>query len=388
MKHGASSFLRVVMSVLALGMLHDTQAQIAKGATKFLGNITTRDNSYLDEVKSDFGQYWNQITAENVCKWGMIEGNTQGQKNFARCDSVYKYARRTGIPFKFHTLVWGSQYPGWMDKLSRDKQLEAITNWMDSVAAHYPDADLIDVVNEPYHAHPKTWSSALGDTSFANPAWIAKAFQMARARWPKAKLVLNDYNNFRWDVDNFIAIAKAVKVAGPGNIDAIGCQAHDLSAAAPSSGYTFPEMSAADLSGVLKKLHDETGLPIYVSELDLSYEDDAAQLNGYKSLFPVLWESEYVAGVTIWGYIYGKTWDQAKFSGLIKNDVDRPAFTWLKQYVKDNPNPKTPAAVISRSSARGASIGNNLLVRSIGGRLVLGVERKDGFRPVGPLGRN
>ena len=362
-------------------------AQIAQGGTKFLGNITTRDDSYLDAVKPDFLQYWNQITAENVCKWGAVETN-QGQKNFARCDSVYRFAKRSGIPFKFHTLVWGSQYPGWMDKLSRDKQLAAIGDWMDSAAARYPDADLVDVVNEPYHAFPGNWAQALGDTSLSNPAWIAKAFQMARQRWPKAKLVLNDYNNLRWDVDKFIGIAKAVKAAAPGNIDAIGCQAHDLSAAAANSGYDFPEMPAADLQAVLAKLHDSIGLPIYVSELDLSYESDDAQLAAYKSLFPVLWESPYVAGVTIWGYVYGKTWEQGKYSGLIRDDADRPAFTWLKGYVKDHLSPPSPTTGLAVPPAADRRSPKGLVLRAIDGRLVLGVEKAGRFQPVGITGRD
>ncbi|MBO6075695.1 MAG: hypothetical protein J6P15_01005, partial [Fibrobacter sp.] len=37
---------------------------LADGAAKFVGNITTNG-----QVRSDFGQYWNQITAENECKW-------------------------------------------------------------------------------------------------------------------------------------------------------------------------------------------------------------------------------------------------------------------------------------------------------------------------------
>ena len=36
---------------------------LAENASKFVGNITTRG-----QVRSDFGQYWNQITAENECK--------------------------------------------------------------------------------------------------------------------------------------------------------------------------------------------------------------------------------------------------------------------------------------------------------------------------------
>ncbi|MBK9578915.1 MAG: endo-1,4-beta-xylanase [Fibrobacterota bacterium] len=383
----AHALVKIWIAALLLTAGADrTHAQLAKGGTKFLGNITSRDDSYLDAVKPDFLQYWNQITAENVCKWGSVEG-TQGQKNWARCDSVYRYAKKHQIPFKYHTLVWGSQYPYWMDNLAKDKQLAAVVDFMDSAAARYPEAELIDVVNEPYHAFPKSWALCLGDTSITNPVWIVKSFQMARKRWPKAKLVLNDYNNFRWDVDKFIQIVQAVQKIDPALIDAIGCQAHDLGAT--TGQYVNPEMTASDLAAVLKKLHDGTGLPIYVSELDLSYEDDQTQLAAYKSLFPVIWESPYVAGVTIWGYIYGKTWEQAKFSGLIKNEVDRPAFTWLKQYVKDNPNPPSPTSDVKKRLGVGASTGpKGLTVRSIEGRLEMGVVREGRFQRIGVNGRD
>lgn len=43
---------------------------LADGAAKFVGNITTRS-----QVRSDFTQLWNQITAENECKWASIEGS-------------------------------------------------------------------------------------------------------------------------------------------------------------------------------------------------------------------------------------------------------------------------------------------------------------------------
>lgn len=54
-------------------------------------------------------------------------------------------------------------------------------------------------------------------------------------------------------------------------------------------------------------------------------------------------ETEYVAGITLWGYIYGKTWiacsdTELGCSGLIKDGVDRPAMTWLKEYFKEHFN--------------------------------------------------
>jgi len=339
-------------AVALLGFASATEAQIAKGATKFLGNIT-----HQSAVRSDFATYWNQITAENECKWGVVEGS-RDVMSWSGCDAVYSAAQKGGYPFRFHTLIWGSQYPNWLGSLSTADQLAEIEEWMDAVAARYPNVAMIDVVNESVTGHaPFPYVAPLGGTGATGHDWVITAFKMARKRFPKARLVLNDYNNLRWNVDDFIAIAKKVKAADPTIIDGIGCQAHDLSAT--TGTYTNPTMGAADLTTVLKKLHDQVGLPIFITELDLSYQDDATQETVYKSLFPILWESEYVAGVTIWGYIYGQTWDQAQYSGLIKNGADRPAFTWLKSYVAGklnvpNPLPLTPVSTAPRAEIAAA----------------------------------
>ena len=48
-------------------------------------------------------------------------------------------------------------------------------------------------------------------------------------------------------------------------------------------------------------------------------------------------EEEHIAGITLWGYIYGKTWASCNAreqgcSGIIRDGIDRPAMTWLKEY--------------------------------------------------------
>ena len=114
----------LLILIMSLSM---TQAQIAKGATKFLGNITTHGT-----VRDDFASLWNQITAENECKWESVEGRAQNERNWTGCDRVYNYARANNMPTKFHTLVWGSQYPIWMDNLNQAQQLAAVTSWKDA----------------------------------------------------------------------------------------------------------------------------------------------------------------------------------------------------------------------------------------------------------------
>ncbi len=313
----------LLLSLLVLGSTFN-YAQLSKNPNKFLGNITT---DYA--IRNDFNSYWNQLTPENETKWASVEG-TRDVYNWERVDEQYQYCKDNGFPFKFHTLVWGSQYPSWMDDLSQSEQLEEITEWFDEVAARYPDLDYIDVVNEalPNHA-PAPFKNALGGDGASGYDWIVKSFIMARERWPKAILVYNDFNTFNWDTDGFIELLQKIVAAGA-PIDAAGCQSHDLN-----------DMSGTDFKRVLDRIHNETGLPILISEYDINKADDQEQLQRISEQIPIMWEADYVVGVTFWGYIYGSTW--VDYSGLIKNGVERPALKWLREYML------TDAAVKAKS---------------------------------------
>lgn len=303
----------VLLSLLVLGAT-STYAQLSKNPNKFLGNITT-----MYSIRSDFSTYWNQLTPENETKWASIEG-TRDVYNWETVDRQYQYCKDNNFPFKFHCLVWGSQYPNWMDNLSQSEQLEEITEWFDAVAERYPDIEYIDVVNEALPGHaPAPFKNALGGDGVSGYDWIVKSFIMARERWPKAVLIYNDYNTFRWNTDGFIDLLQKIVAAGA-PIDAAGCQAHDLN-----------DMSGTAFKTVLERIHNETELPILISEYDIDKEDDQLQLTRFMEQIPIMWEADYVAGVTLWGYIYGSTW--VDHSGLIKNGVERPALQWLREYM-------------------------------------------------------
>ncbi len=304
-------------------------AGMADGASKFLGNITTNG-----QVRSDFGTYWNQITAENECKWGSIE-YTEGTFNWSGCDAAYNWAKENGGRFKFHALVWGSQYPNWLESKNVEETKFAIDRWFSAVAERYPDLDMIDVVNEAiwagsdYHSgytRTKIIEALGGDVvdGVHTYTFVANAFKMARRLWPNAVLIYNDYNTFRWQINEGIdLVKKIIQLGAP--VDAYGQQAHDLT-----------DMEYSEFKSALKKIHDETGIPLYITEYDIGTDDDALQLQRYKEQIPEFWNAEYVAGVTLWGYIYGSTWTTNGNSGIIKNGRDRPAMTWLKEYMAEN----------------------------------------------------
>jgi hypothetical protein len=132
-------------------------------------------------------------------------------------------------------------------------------------------------------------------------------------------LIYNDYNSLRWDVDRYITLVQTLRDAGA-PIDAYGNQAHELS-----------DISATELTNVLKKQQDALKMPMYVTELDIDKANDAQQKAQYERVLPMMWEAPYCAGVTLWGYIHGSTW--VDNSGLYKNGVERPAMTWLKEYM-------------------------------------------------------
>ena len=298
-------------------------AQLSTNPDKFLGNITTGWNSDMDTDGFIFADYWNQVTPENATKWGSVEGDRQGKFNWGGADKAAKYAKEHGFPFKFHTLVWGSQYPNWMNNLSTEKQYEAIVEWMDEAKKHYPDLPVIDVVNEAISSHaPAPYKAALGGDGKTGYDWIIKAFQMAHERWPDAVLVYNDYNTFQWNTDQFIDLVRTIRDAGA-PVDAYGCQSHDLTGC-----------SANTLKASMKKLQDALKMPMYVTEYDIGTANDNDQLKDYKAQIPLLWEADYCAGVTLWGWIYGKTWTTDGNSGLIKNKKERPAMEWLREYMQ------------------------------------------------------
>lgn len=343
-------------------------AGINQNPNKFLGNITTGGGEDCDikNCNLTYSDYWDQTTCENGCKWGSVHQGW-GRFNWSTADKTYNYCKQKGLIFKFHAFIWGSQHPGWIENLSVDDTKKAIIEWFDEIKRHYPDLTIIDVVNEAiysggdYHSPYKSTKiiQALGslaedraqketgvrpsyncntngypnDNSYQ---WLAEAFRLARERFPNAILIYNDYNTFQWQKTEFINLVNGIKKCG-GPIDAAGNQAHDLN-----------DMGGSQFKNALEEIHNKTQLPQYITEYDINKADDGIFLTRYKEQFPVMWEADYVAGVTLWGWIFGQTWVTDNgvrgASGLVKNCQKRSAFTWLEDYMKTDAakNAKAP----------------------------------------------
>ncbi|HYC70707.1 MAG TPA: endo-1,4-beta-xylanase [Opitutaceae bacterium] len=302
-------------------------AQLAAGKEKFLGNIVA------NSVPANFGAYWNQVTPENSSKWGSVE-SVRGTMNWTALDTAYQYATANGFRFKAHTLVWGSQYPSWITGLTPAEQRAEIEEWMTLLAARYPQIWAVDVVNEPVKT-PLPFKNALGGDGATGWDWVITSFQLARQKFPNAKLLINEYGteNDAAARNQMLAIIALLKDRGL--IDGIGIQAH---------AFNLDAMTAAQMRTCLDA-YAATGLDLYITELDIrgtgATQTEAAQSAKYQELFPVMWEHGAVKGVTLWGYIVGQTW--LANTGIVNADgTERAATTWLKSYLAGSPPPPPP----------------------------------------------
>ena len=333
----SNSKLNRILSISILSTLcfSGANAQLSTNPDKFLGNITTRYNVDAGGGVPEYYKLWNQITPENESKWGSVEG-TRGSYNWGS-DKPFDYAKSHGFTYKFHALVWGAQYPEkWFtSSLPVKERYNAIVKWFDEVKKHYPDLPMIDVVNEAVGMHQQgnpLMKESLGGGGKTGYDWLIKAFELAHERWPNAILIYNDFNTFQGgsETQAYIDLVRTLRDAGA-PIDAYGCQSHDVNS-----------ISKADLQSRMKQIQDAVKIPMYITELDINVEDDDQQKAQYQSIFPLMWEADYCAGVTIWGYIYGATW--VDHSGLYRDGVERPAMTWLKSYMASDAakNAKSP----------------------------------------------
>ncbi len=300
---------------------------------KFLGNIWGGNTEPLN-----FSKYWNQVTPENAGKWGSVE-LSQGTYNWSDLDAQYSYAKSKGFPFKFHNLVWGSQQPSWISSLSATNQVLAVIDWISNVGARYSNLDFIDVVNEPIKTGQPPYGAAIGGSGSTGWDWVIFAFTVARKYCGNAKLLVNEYSvendtSAAAQYTNIINLLKSRNL-----IDGVGIQGHYFSLDSDDTG-TLSNCLSIILS---------TGLPIYISELDLD-GDDATQLSRYQKYFPILWNYSTIKGVTLWGYIQGSIWTTNAYL-LTTSGTERPALTWLMQYVGNTTSTSSSSPVASSSSA-------------------------------------
>ena len=301
---------------------------LASSKDRFLGAGTS------SPVGRYFSKYWNQVSPGNAGKWGSVS-YAQGQYAWTNLDTIYNYAIQSGLLYKHHTLVWGSQQPAWISALDSASQRTAVEDWIKRVGQRYPKMNFVDVVNEPLHTPLPSYKNALGGDGVTGWDWVIKAFQWARQYCaPGVKLILNEYNvlGSTTSADNYLAIINLLKDRNL--IDGIGIQGHYFEfrshIGATTGSYVY------DLNTIKGNLNrfTATGLPVYITEFDIDEPIDSNQVAQYKIYFPILWDNPGVKGITFWGYIEDDVWSSYPNTYLLYyTGRERPVVQWLRTFV-------------------------------------------------------
>ncbi|MBS7458596.1 endo-1,4-beta-xylanase [Coralloluteibacterium stylophorae] len=321
--------VRTAAALAALAALPASAADgpIAAGKDRFVGG------AWSPAQAEGFARYWNKVTPENAGKWGSVEAE-RDRMDFSGLDAAYRVARDNGSPFQMHVMVWGNQQPEWIETLPPDEQRAEIEEWFAAVAARYPDLDFVEVVNEPLNDPPSkddegggNYIEALGGAGESGWDWILESFRLARRHFPDATLMINDYSvtNSEVATDRYRRIVELLQREDL--VDAIGVQGHAF-----STTEEWPmSLHRANLDTLAA-----TGLPIYVTELDIDGPTDAEQLRAWQRIFPVFWEHPAVRGITLWGFRPG-LWREEQGANLVREDgTERPALQWLREYVREH----------------------------------------------------
>ncbi len=342
---------------------------LAFGQDKMLGNINTAQLSEIQTTQpfiteqnaANFADLWSSALAGNVCKWQPVEKD-RGVFRFGGADILHAQCKMNGIKMIWHTLIWGADQgtPDWWEDLSEAESKAAFETWCSKISERYGD-DIygISVLNEIASGHQDEGTTRLinqlGGTGSSGYDWAIFIFETTRYYFPNAKLWLNDFGMMSNQSvrDQNCALANAVNAHNPNLIDAMGMQSHY---------FNVNDLNQAQITAAIDDVHAQTGLPIHITELDISGTNDDSpethidqkQLERYQIIFPTIWNHPKVERVTLWGYINTENWryDQGHQTGLINRDGtgERPAFTWLKGFMETgviytNEFPDTTASV-------------------------------------------
>ncbi|SOD99311.1 endo-1,4-beta-xylanase [Spirosoma fluviale] len=275
--NNASVSVRLAKSAFAWGT--------ATNSKMLLDSISPDAKTYRDTLL----RYFNKVVFENEMK----------SKNWATTDhdqtkKAVAWLRTHNIPARGHVMVWPSwQHSPHLVRYQRDKAAlgETIMNQIADQTAVMKDQFVEwDVINEPF-AHHSIIDSLGGKNVMVS--W----FNAARKNTPGVKLFLNEYTMFHAEgggSDSFYNYVKFLKDQHA-PIDGIGEQAH--------IGGTPPGIEL-----VLKRLDRfaEFGLPIQISEFDITSDDDDFKARYMRDFMTALFSHPATTGFVQWGF-----WEKA-----------------------------------------------------------------------------
>jgi len=295
--------------------------------TRYVGSAVAAQNLNESDFRSVLTREFDNVTPENEMKWAVVEPN-RGQFNWSGADAIVNYAQQNGKTVRGHTLVWHSQYPGWLNNLGSAELRGVVQQHINTEMGRYRGKIRAwDVVNEMFNEdgsrRQSIYQQKLGD------GYVADAFRWARAADPSAKLYINDYNTEGINAKStgLYNMVRTLKQQGV-PIDGIGIQTH------LATKYGFPTSFRQNMERFAA-----LGLDIAITEADvrIPLPADAAKLNTQASYYKQIWDACHAVPrcveFTTWGYTDRHSWVPGTFPGegaaclFDSNLRPKPAYT-------------------------------------------------------------
>ncbi|PYY18405.1 MAG: 1,4-beta-xylanase [Acidobacteria bacterium] len=277
----------------------------------------SEDGRYATTLAREF----DQLEPENEMKWSLLRP-ARDRFDFAAADELVRFAKQNGMLVRGHTLLWYQAVPKWLGEAqwTWNDLSQLMADHIQTVVGHFAGSVYAwDVVNEAFHPdgslRSSIWYDSPGTGSEGPYGYIERAFVLAHAADPRAKLFYNDYA-FEGGGPKFeaiLAMARDFKKRGV-PINGIGFQCH----------FTLNSIPAATLQKNMRAFTD-LGLEVHITELDVRLPVDGTghatpqdlerQAQMYGEVVRACLAVRGCSAIQVWGFSDARSWIPRFFSG-------------------------------------------------------------------------
>jgi len=245
-----------------------------------------------------FTNHMDWAVFENELKWYWTEAQ-RGQLNYGDADRLLDFCDGAGKPARGHCIFWAvdDDVQQWVKDIGgdRDQLMAAVQARIQSLLTRYAGRfPHYDVNNEMLHG--RFFRDRLGDD--------VAALMFREAAWldPGAALFVNDFNvecgnDPNATPDKYIDLIRGLQRGGA-QVGGIGLQGH----------VTNPVGEV--ICDALDRLSAATGLPVWITELDVGEPDEALRADDLEVVLREAYAHPAVQGVVLWGFMQGHMWRQ------------------------------------------------------------------------------
>lgn len=250
-----------------------------------------------DRFRQEFPKFFTHATVPIYwADWGWESPTARA--TFVR---AIDWAQAKGLPMKAHCLLWPSER--WTP--TSLKGLKSDPPALERAIFTAMDARIVALKNRPF-VNVDVLNELKTETEFADALGTGlyrKTFDRARAAWPKADLVYNEFATFENGGDDLgpqriweARVRELRRLKAP--VTKLGWQAHF------GEGVTPPEK----VWSLLDRYRKEFGLPFEITEFDVDTRDESLQADYLRDLLTAWFAHPATTGFTVWGFYEGTMW--------------------------------------------------------------------------------